>query len=152
MLMKVTKHMAYISFFLIAAREICNGGFSENILHELFEPLRSDLNDIGELAQIQAHLFRKFLKTNMLNPGHRRAARKMQKRLARVQRRHMQTSEFNYNNKKLHTLHPEMIKFNAYLFAVRALILRWEKLINWMKIGKEVQKPSKLRLVNVSTP
>ena len=37
MLMKVTKHMAYVSFFLIAAREICKGGFSDNILNELLE-------------------------------------------------------------------------------------------------------------------
>ena len=129
--------MANLAFLLLAVEEVCRGGFSQQMIEEVYEPLRQDFACISEVAEIQVHLFKEFMTSDRLHPAHQVAAKKIKRFLKKIQRRHERTRKHEVDLKKLHKLHPEMIKFNAFLYTISSLIQEWRKM---MDLASDIKK------------
>jgi hypothetical protein len=140
---RIMEHMANLAFLLLAVEEVSRGGFSQQMIEEVYEPLRGDFAYISEVAEIQAHLFKGFMTSDRLHPAHRVAARKIKSFLKKIQKRHEKTRKHEVNLKNLHKLHPEMIKFNAFLYTISSLIQEWRKM---MDLASDIKRKKKMKL------
>jgi len=123
----LTEQMSNIAFFCVVAEE-ASRGFSQQMLDEVFSPLRSEFLKISKIADIHAKLFKSFMTTSELHPTHRIAVAKIKYRLNKIYKEHRKTREHLYNSKQLHQ-HPEMLRFNAFLFTAISLLEQWQKLM-----------------------
>jgi len=133
-MIQVMEHMAHIAFLLVAVEEVSHGGFSNQIKKEVFENLRVGFDTIGEIIEVQAQLFKVFIKKHKLHPAQQLATKKVKRTLKKMQANHWKTRQNEVVYRKLHTLHPEMIKFNAFLFPVQLLVLEWSKMMELASI------------------
>jgi len=128
-MMQIMEHMSHIAFLLVVVEEVSHGGFSDQLKSEVFEPLQAGFDTIGKVTELQAQLFKTFIKTGKFHPAHQLATKKIKKTLKKIQSIHLKTRNQVLVNKRLHTLQPEMIKFNAFLFTIQLLVVEWGKMI-----------------------
>ncbi len=131
------EHMSNLVFLLSAAEGALHGGFSTEMVKGVFEPLEKDFQQISKIAEIQVHLFRGFMTTSALHPTYHIATKKIKATLKKIQKRHRMTRQNEIDSKQLHKWHPEMLKFNAFLYTISSLLHEWRKM---MQVVEKVKK------------
>lgn len=131
------EHMSNLVFLLSAAEGALRGGFSTEMIKGVFEPLERDFKQISKIAEIQVRLFRGFMTTSELHPTYHIATKKIKLTLKKIQQRHRLTRQNEIDSKQLHKWHPEMMKFNAFLYTISALLHEWRKMMQVVQLKKD---------------